>query len=194
MTKLIVVNKIFHFLILISVIVAIFSISLFLTHHVTNDSGAQLLVQQFGYFGVLLISFIAGLNLIVPVPAATFVPVFTAGGIPLPIIILLLVIGTMSANLLSYFIGKLGHSFTSTHYPKIQKRIFKNYAERKNLLPYFVFAFAAFIPLPDEVYLIPLGIIGVKIREFIIPLVLGTITFQTLTALGVQNIFSIILN
>lgn len=187
-------KKIFHSLLIVIAIIGIFSLSLYLTKYVTNDEGAQILVQQFGYIGVFLISFITGLSFISPVPAATFSPIFTAGGIPLFVTITLAVIGTMCANFVSYFIGRLGHNFTNTHYPKIQQKIFDIYAKRKELLPYFVFGFAAFIPIPDEVYLIPLGIIGVKIREFILPLFLGTVFFQTITALGFHNIFTLFLN
>ena len=189
-----VTNKIIHFLSVLFIVVVIFSASIYLTEYVTNDIDAQLFIQQFGYIGVLLISFITGLSLISPVPAATFTPIFTAGGIPLFVTIGLAVIGTMCANFISYYIGRLGHDFTATHYPKIQKKIINLYTCRKELLPYLVFAFTAFVPIPDEIYLIPLGIIGVRIREFIIPLFLGTIFFQTMTALGSQNIFQIILN
>ena len=187
-------KKIFHSLLIVIAIIGIFSLSLYLTKYVANDEGAQMLVQQFGYIGVFLISFITGLSFISPVPSATFSPIFTAGGIPLFVTITLAVIGTMCANFVSYFIGRLGHNFTNTHYPKIQQKIFDIYAKRKELLPYFVFGFAAFIPIPDEVYLIPLGIIGVKIREFILPLFLGTVFFQTITALGFHNIFTLFLN
>ncbi len=187
-------SKILHLLSLLFIIAVIFSASIYLTHYVTNDIDAQIFVQQFGYIGVLLISFITGLSLISPVPAATFTPIFTAGGIPLFVTIALAVIGTMGANFISYYIGRLGHNFTNTHYPKIQKKIIRIYSEKKELLPYLVFGFAALIPMPDEIYLIPLGIIGVRIREFIIPLFLGTIFFQTATALGFHNIFQILLN
>ncbi len=187
-------SKIFHLLSLLFIIAVIFSASIYLTHYVTNDINAQIFVQQFGYIGVLLISFITGLSLISPVPAATFTPIFTAGGIPLFVTIALAVIGTMGANFISYYIGRLGHDFTNTHYPKIQKKIVNIYSDKKELLPYLIFGFTAFIPIPDEIYLIPLGIIGVRIREFIIPLFLGTIFFQTMTALGFHNIFQIILN
>jgi membrane protein DedA with SNARE-associated domain len=110
------------------------------------------------------------------------------------VVITLTIIGTISADFVSYYIGRLGHNFTNTHYPKIQKYIMKIYTERKKLLPYLVFGFAAFLPFPDEIYLIPLGIIGVKIREFILPLLLGTIFFQIMTAYGFQNVFQIFLN
>jgi membrane protein DedA with SNARE-associated domain len=139
------INKSLHFLSITFIVAVIFSASIFLTEYVANDIGAQLLVQQFGYIGVLLVGFITGLSMISPVPAATFTPIFTAGGIPLLTAIGLSVIGTMCANFVSYYIGRLGHDFTNTHYPKIQKRILNLYIERKELLPYLVFGFTAFV-------------------------------------------------
>jgi len=193
MTKYKIAKRVLHFIILICLIALIFAVSILLTQHVASDESAKALVQEFGYVGVLLISFITGLSMISPVPAAAFTPIFTAGGMGIITVIALAVAGTMLANFISYAIGRLGNDFTNTHYPKLQKRIVKIYTERKELLPYLVFAFAAFVPLPDEVYLIPLGIIGVKLREFILPLFLGTIFFQAVTAFGFDNIFQLIL-
>ena len=163
--------------------------SFFLSQYVANSDASQLLIQQYGYLGILAVSFIAGLNLFIPIPAATFVPVFTAGGISLFEIIVLLVIGTMAANLLSYYLGRYGGKITHTHYPELQKKLVSLYTKRKKWLVYFVFLFTALMPLPDEVFLIPLGVIGVKLKQFIIPLTLGTICYQTLAAFGVHNIF-----
>lgn len=187
-------NKILHLFILIFVVILLITASFYLTQYVTSDKETQLQIQEFGYIGVLLVGFITGLSMVSPVPAATFTPIFTAGGMNIIIVITLTIIGTTCANFISYYIGRLGHNFTNTHYPKIQKYIMKIYTERKKLLPYLVFGFAAFLPFPDEIYLIPLGIIGVKIREFILPLLLGTIFFQIMTAYGFQNVFQIFLN
>ncbi len=178
------------FVILILVVVAL---AFWLTQFVTNDTYSQKLIQEFGYLGVLIISFIAGLNLFIPVPAATFVPVFTAGGMNLFTIITLLVTGTMLANLLSYGIGRYGSGITKTHYPKIQEKLLTLYHNQKKYAPYLIFGFTALMPLPDEVFLIPLGIIGIQFRSIIVPLLLGTIFYQTFAALGVDNIFKYLL-
>lgn len=194
MTNNLKLNKILHFIVLVSLITTLIFSSYFLTKYVISDTAAQLFVQEFGYIGILIISFITGLNMISPVPSTTFTPIFTAGGISIFTVIIISVIGTMLANLLSYAIGILGHDFTKANYPETKKRILKMYSEKKEILPYLVFGFAALIPIPDEIYLIPLGIIGVKMKDFIIPLLLGTIFFQTVTAFGFQNIFQIFLN
>lgn len=182
-------KKVFNLILFLGLISAALFGSFLLADYIANDHTSRELIQDYGYFGILLVSFVAGLNFIVPIPAATFVPVFTAGGISLPEIILFLVLGTMAANLLSYYLGRYGGTITNSHYPTIQKKLLSLYRGKSKWLPYFVFGFAAFIPLPDEVYLIPLGIIGVKLKQFIIPLVLGTATYQTLATLGVDNLF-----
>lgn len=167
--------------------------SLLLTEHVIANPAYHEHIQQFGFVGVLFISFVAGLNLFLPVPAATFVPVFTAGGMTLPSIIIFLIIGTMAANLFSYVAGRYGGKVVKSHYPELQQKMIHLYKEHSRFLPHFVFFFTALIPLPDEVFLVPLGIIGIKLKQFIIPLVLGTVFYQTFAAYGVDNIFKFLI-
>jgi membrane protein YqaA with SNARE-associated domain len=176
----------------LTLIVFIVGGSFWVTKLVEESAYIQTLVREFGTFGVLLVSFVAGLNAFLPVPAATFVPIFTASGMSIMLIITLLVIGTMAANLFAYGIGRFGQSLTSTHYPKIQTRLITLYQTKKAYLPYFIFLFTALVPLPDEVFLIPLGIIGVKIRHIIFPLLLGTIAYQSITAFGFDNVFKMV--
>lgn len=164
-------------------------LSFLLTRYVTQDETSITLIQEFGPIGILIISFFAGLNALVPIPAATFIPIFTAGGISLPFATLLLIIGTLCADLVAYAIGIYGSKVATVRYPNLHQKLIKLYTDKKTWVPYLIFGFAAFIPFPNEIYLIPLGIIGIKIRQFIIPLVLGTILYQTLAAFGIYNIF-----
>ncbi|OGG66073.1 hypothetical protein A3I99_02150 [Candidatus Kaiserbacteria bacterium RIFCSPLOWO2_02_FULL_45_11b] len=182
-------KKVFNIILFLGLISAALFASFILADYIANNHSSRELIQDYGYFGILLVSFVAGLNMFVPIPAATFVPVFTAGGISLPEIIFFLIIGTMAANLLSYYLGQFGGKITKSHYPNLQKKLVTLYSSKRKWLPYFVFGFAAFIPLPDEVYLIPLGIIGVRLTQFIIPLIIGTTVYQGLAAFGVDNLF-----
>lgn len=176
----------------ISLVIAIIAVSFFLSQAVASDAYAQSLVQKYGGFGILILSFIAGLNIFLPVPAATFAPIFVAGGMSLFSIIVLLVAGTMAANLLAYTLGRYGHQVTHSHYPELQKKFTTIYHEHAASLPYLVFFFTALVPLPDEVYLIPLGLIGVRLRVILLPLFLGTIVYQTLATFGFSNIFTLL--
>jgi membrane protein YqaA with SNARE-associated domain len=182
-------RKVLNALFFILLIGAALYASFLLAEYIATDPSSRELIQDYGYFGILLVSFVAGLNLFIPIPAAAFVPIFTAAGISLIEIILLLIVGTMAANLLSFYLGRFGGNITKNNYPHIQKKLTGLYSRHKKWVPYFVFAFSATIPLPDEVFLIPLGIVGVKLRHIIIPLILGTAVYQTIAALGVENLF-----
>lgn len=180
-----------HTLALGLVICAVLYGIIVLASYITNNEQAQLLVQQYGVWGVLVISFIAGLNVIVPVPAAAFVPIFTSSGLGLPLIIVVLVIGTMLADFVAYGLGRLGRTAAANSWPKLQAKITASYTTHRHLLPYLVFGFAGFVPIPNDVWLIPLGLLGIKVRVFIIPLLLGTVVYQTLSANGVQTVFDL---
>ena len=157
----------------------------------TQDEQARQLVNDFGYIGVVVISFIAGLNAIVPVPAGSFVPIFTAAGLELPLIIVGLVIGTTLADLLAWTVGVLGRKITLHTYPRLE--VFTQWIRKKNvwLIALFVFVYASIAPIPNEVILVPLALVGIKLRYLIIPLLAGTVIYNTMLALTAQTIFDL---
>ena len=159
------------------------------TSFVHTDSGVQSLIAQYGYVGILVMAIIAGMNIFVPIPAATFTPIFAAAGLWMPLIVLMLIIGTTIADIAGYTIGRLGKEFTSEHYPRTYARIFSLNERNHALLLPFIFIYSAFVPFPNEAFLIPLALVGVRLRTFILPLILGTTVNQILFAYGIQNIF-----
>lgn len=166
--------------------------SFFFADYVASNDAASELVERFGYAGILAISIVSGLNLFIPVPAATFVPVFTAAGFSMPGIITTLVIGTLIADWIGYLIGVAGRHATEHHYPELQRRL-RRFAKRHHrlILP-GVFLYAAFSPFPNEILLAPLALIGTRFRALFIPLLLGTIAYQALYAYGAQGIFELL--
>jgi membrane protein YqaA with SNARE-associated domain len=177
----------------ISGIILIISIALvgafFLTQYVQDNETAQRLVEQFGYLGILIISIVIGLNLFLPIPAATFAPIFVSAGLPLPGIILMLVLGAMTADAIGYLIGVGGRRITEHTHPAFQAKL-QSFATRHHqlVLP-FVFLFSAFSPFPNEVILIPLAIMGIRFRVLFLPLLLGTILYESILAYGLTGAF-----
>ena len=173
-------------------ITAVWVSSLFLANFVARNEIAQELVGNFGYIGVTIIAIVSGLNILVPVPAAAFVPIFTAAGLWLPFIIAALVIGTTIADLVGYYFGRWSKSFIESHYPRTYTRI-KVLDERHHnwILP-TVFLYAALLPFPNEAIIIPLALLGFRFRTFLWPLVAGTIINQTALAYGATNIFELL--
>lgn len=178
---------------LLAILAVIIFLSVFsVARFVSSDAQAQAIVQEFGYFGVLIISFIAGLNAIVPVPAATFVPIFTSAGLLTPLIIATMVVGTMLADLLAWYVGVFSRRAAVANYPRLQEFALKLKGKKQWYIVTFLFLYATIAPLPNEIILVPLALAGVKLRVLFIPLLIGTIIYNTGMALGVQSIFQLI--
>ncbi len=158
------------------------------TSLVMENEAVAALVNQFGYLGVLITAFIAGLNAIVPVPAWSFVPIFIAAGLWIPLIIVALVIGTTLADLLAFYIGVKTKNIASDRYPKIQSFTTWLQNGKSHFVVPVIFLHASFSPFPNEILLVPLAFAGVRMRTLIIPLVLGTILYQTAFAYGSQGV------
>lgn len=172
-----------------SAFAATLTIAFALAQFVADDAGAQALVANFGYLGVVTLAIIAGLNAIIPVPAATFVPVFASAGLLMPLIIIALVIGTTIADLIGYIFGRWSRRYVADHYPRTFQAVSTLQKNRRHLLLPAVFCYAAFVPFPNEAIIIPLALVGTRFQTFMIPLVLGTLVNQAALAYGFSSAF-----
>ena len=161
----------------------------FLAHYVQDNNAAQNLVEQFGYLGILALSIIIGLNLFLPIPAATLAPIFVAAGFALPAIIATVVAGSMFADGVGYLMGVGGKRIAKHAHPAFQKKMQALARRHHTLLLPFVFLYATFSPFPNELILIPLAISGIKYRVLFIPLLLGTILYEAVIAYGLTGAF-----
>jgi len=176
----------------LAVLVAIvFTGALFIADHVANDQSVRMLVERYGYIGILFIAFLSGLNLFLPVPAATFAPIFAAAGYTLPTIVLLIVIGSTVADVISYALGAAGRSYAHKKWPQVVALLKKIETRHKHLLLPFVFLYAALVPIPNEAILIPLALLGVHLRVLILPILLGAILHHSILVYGAQNVFEL---
>lgn len=156
---------------------------------IRDSTSAQALVEQFGVFGITTIAFIAGLNLIVPIHAATFTPIFLSAGFSIVVIILAMVIGTTVADIVSYLFGRWSKHKTSIRYKTFHDRLERLKERYHVLILPGIFFYSAFAPLPNELILVPLGLMGYRFIVVIGPLVLGTLVNQTVFSFGFASIF-----
>lgn len=162
-----------------------FTLATYITEHPTW----QATIASWGYLGVLITAIIAGLNVIVPFPAASFTPVFMAAELNFWLIILWLTVGTVIADCIGYVFGHYSRSSLAAKYPKAFKRFTRLYTERRHWLIPAVFFYAAFVPIPNEAMVIPLALLGVPVRVLIIPLFVGNFINQAIYAYGIYNAF-----
>lgn len=172
------------------VIAAVLAGSFFLADYIRDNDTAQHLVEQFGYLGMLLIAIVIGLNLFLPVPAAAFTPIYVSAGFSLLGIIATLTLGAMIADAIGYLIGVGGRRITTHTHPALQEKMQLFAVEHHALVLPVVFLFSALSPFPNEVILIPLAMIGIRFRVLFIPLLLGTILYETLLAYSATGIFN----
>ncbi len=170
----------------------VFSLIFTFAGMVLQSASLQASVAQFGYVGILVASYVAGMNIVVPVPITAFVPIFTAAGLSLFDVIGFMIIGTILADLTGYVIGVMSRRFvdeeTVVWYRRL-KRLAENH--RRWILP-ATFLFIAFVPLPNETIIIPLALLGYSFRALVVPVVLGTTVNVTLLALGFNSVFAVL--
>lgn len=156
---------------------------------VRDNPDIAALITQFGYPGLLIASIVSGFNILVPIPIATFVPAFLSAGMEPSVIVLTITLGTSLADTASYIIGKAARTFVlSRHQAKMQD-LLERLHKRHDFAPILaLYLFASFMPLPNEVAVIPLALLGYKLRPIVIAVVLGNLTFNTLVTLGAMNI------
>ena len=147
---------------------------------------------SYGYLTVLAVGIVAGFNLVVPVPAAAFVPVFTEAGMFLPTIILLLVIGTTIADMIGFGIGHIGRHLVADKHPKFYRWLENIHHNHTRLILPIVIMYASFAPLPNEVILIPLALMGTPFRIIFLAILIGNTVNQTMLAYGFGAIFNVL--
>lgn len=150
------------------------------------------LIVSYGYVGVFLVSIVSGFNLIVPVPAITFLPLFTEAGLSSVLIVLVIACGVTLADSISFYVGRLGRGVVaeaSKSAGKVVQRLSRIREAYPRAPLAILFCFASFAPLPNEVLALPLGVLGYRARVIIPILFSGNLLFNTLAATGVLALF-----
>lgn len=154
----------------------------------------RMTVASYGYVGVFVISFISGLNLVVPVPAVAFLPVFLESGLSFLTVVIIMSAGMTVADAVGYGFGSLGRKAYTSAWgnAKAIKRIerFRKHHRHGPLLALLVFSSLA--PLPNEVMVIPMGILGYRLRNIMPVVFVGNIVFNTIYASGIVRLFNLV--
>jgi membrane protein YqaA with SNARE-associated domain len=172
-------------------IIAIFIGVLFVANSFSDNPALLEFVAGFGYIGVTFIAIVAGLNTFVPLPAATFTPIFTASGLSIPLIIFFLALGTLIADFIGFMLGHVGRDLIMVKYPKIFAFVTNIQENHQKLITPVVILYASFVPFPNEAILIPLALAGTKFKSLVIPLIIGNIIHQAVIIYGVQSILEL---
>ena len=157
-----------------------------------NDAVTSL-VNRFGLIGVFLIALVSGFNLVVPIPAVVFVPLFVASGLGYLPVVVTIALGMTSGDVLGYAIGAITRSLVSERVTSGRIARMVHWAENKNKkAPYILlFFYAMLAPGPNELIVIPMAFLGYRLK-YIFPIVfIGNIFFVIIGAFGMEQLINL---
>lgn len=145
--------------------------------------------RQYGYFGVLAVSFIGALSIVFPIPYTLVI--FLSGKFLDPLLVAIAGgLGSALGEISGYILGYYGRAVISEQRQRKIDFILKVFS-RYGPIAIFMFALT---PLPDDLLFIPLGIMRYKLLKAFIPCVLGKALMCLILAVGGQLSISIIEN
>ena len=151
------------------------------------------LIRRFGYIGIFFVAVVTGFNLVVPIPAIAFLPIFVASGLNTVWTIIVLAAGMTMADCMGYLFGKAGQRIVFSAFEKKVIDKVEHIKEKLNWSPALIlFLFASFAPLPNEVLVIPMAFLGYRLTHIFFPVLLGNIVFNSIYAIGVINILKLV--
>lgn len=172
----------------------ILGIVFWLTNYVAEHESVQYLVSRFGYLGIFIASVISGFNLIVPIPIATFIPLFIESGFPFRSTIITISLGMTTGDILSYWLGRAGRYVVHeerAHRSWMFARL-ERLRERYPYAPYAIlFLVVSFAPIPNELTVLPMGFLGYRFSLMFPIIFCGNLIFNYLSGAGLLAFFHI---
>ena len=151
------------------------------------------LIRKFGYGGIFLIAVVSGFNLAVPIPAISFFPVFLASGLNALAVVVVMAVGMTFSDFIGYLLGKTGRHIVLSAFERKVVNKFDRFREKLNWSPALaLFLFVSFVPIPNEIILIPMAFLGYRFIYILLPVFFGNIIFNSIYAIGTVNILKLI--
>jgi len=151
------------------------------------------IIRKFGYVGIFLVAVVSGFNLVVPIPTVSFFPAFLASGLNAFVLIIVISTGMALADFIGYLLGKTGRRVVLSALERRVVNKLERVKERLNWSPTLaLFLFSSFVPLPNEIVVVPMGFLGYKPISVFPPLFFGHMIFNSLYAFGAVNIIKIL--
>ncbi len=147
--------------------------------------------ERLGYVGLFFVAVVSGFNVLLPVPVAALYPSLLSLGFHPFWTIAVISLGMVIGDVVGYFLGYIGRGMmTDTKQRSLTiMRYVDTLAKKHRFLPVIaLFIFVAFVPLPNELIVVPLGFLRVSFWKIIITVFCGNILFNTLIALGFFHI------
>lgn len=173
----------------IAALIAVILIVVWANEIAARNLEVRAAVQRFGYVGLLAVSAVSGFNVLVPIPVIAFFPFLMQSGLsPVPAL-LVIASGMTIGDLAGFLLGRAGRKLVER--PAWLIRLERVQA-RHALAPYVIlFVYAALVPLPNELVVIPMALIGCRLVGVVGAALGGNLIFNSLAAAGFQGVFGL---
>jgi membrane protein YqaA with SNARE-associated domain len=137
-----------------------------------------------GYLVVFVAGLLGGISIFFPFPYYLLVITFGGGGLNPYLLGLFTSVGIVLGECTSYFFGHSAHSFLSKGMEDKAHKL-NNWLVKKPkfIVSVILFLWASLIPIPNDFFLVPFGLIRYPFWRVIIPLALGSFIFNTILAI-----------
>lgn len=144
------------------------------------------------YLIVFFLCIIGGISIMFPIPYYLAVFTFGAGGLNPILLGLSAALGLMIGDSTSYFLAYHGGKIIPANYQRFSKKVSHFIISTPNWVRYFILIlWASVTPFPNDMMVIPLGLVRYPYLKTILPLGLGNIIFNTIVALSGYYGFSL---
>lgn len=173
-----------------SIVIAVLLISLWAERLLVENNTIRSLVEGYGYFGIFVLAMFSGFNIFLPIPPAAFIPVFVTAGLNPWIAIGIISFGMILGDSFGYFLGSMGRSVDAKFLDKIRKFYAKFSKKYHALRDTLIFMYISVAPAPNELLVVPLGVLGYPYRKLIVFFIFGNVIYNTLIYTGFNHLLA----
>ena len=134
--------------------------------------------QNQGYWGAFLFATFGSTSIMIPLPIPLVILLLASAGLNPILLGLIGGVGSVVGESTAYLVGRGGRKIASSGYQKKFQHLNQLIISQPRLTPFLIYLFAA-TPLPDDILLVPLGLIKYGYWKVMVPCFLGKMTFLT---------------
>lgn len=136
------------------------------------------LVTRYGYLGYFLAACVAGINIFVPTTHLIFTAPLLNAGLDPWLLAGCGALGASLADVVGYLVGDRGRHAFSGSMDRIARWLTSIVQRKPGLAPVILFCWAAFMPLPNEILVIPAGVMGYGLARTFLFTLAGNVCFN----------------
>src|SRR3989304_1982182 len=89
-------------------LLAVIAAAFYLARLASGSEIIQEIVSSYGYIGIFVVAVVSGFNVFVPIPIASFMPLFIESGLSFWPTVIIMALGMTSADSIAFFLARAG--------------------------------------------------------------------------------------